>query len=318
MFGRDDPRAGHPNGDPPEMPADLAAIQADDALLDMLGSADCMPGDVDDELARVLASWRSEVHADSVRELVHTDTAVAVINAARRSTRRHNPLFGRFAAAAAMLVIAFSAVGLLAKSAQPGDNLWGVTEVLYTEYARSVEAAAFVQTELNQAQKALQEDKPEQAKASLERIRQRLPAVAEAEGKTDLIARQRELERELGADSTAQGSSSNTPDASSSKQPAAPMPSTSSTTTPTEPPSSVKPNPPSPVGSTPSSPTEPSPPSPVKPTPPSPTEPSPPSPVKPTPPSPRKPTPPSPVKPNSAPGSDEPSVSQEPEQPPVG
>jgi Anti-sigma-D factor RsdA to sigma factor binding region len=198
MSGRDDhPRAGYPNGVPRETPVDLAAVQADDALLDILSSASRMPSDTDEELARVLVAWRREIHADSNRVLVDTDTALAVISAARRPTRRRNPVFGTFAAAAAVLVIAFSAVGLVAKSAEPGDQLWGVTQVLYSEYARSVEAAAFVRTELNEARTALREGKPEQAKAKLQRIQQRLPAVGEAEGRTDLIARQQDLEKML-------------------------------------------------------------------------------------------------------------------------
>ncbi|HKR51296.1 MAG TPA: hypothetical protein VJT72_17290 [Pseudonocardiaceae bacterium] len=188
------------------MPADLAAVRADDALLDMLGSSDCMPGDVDGELARVLAAWRLEVHADSARELVHTDTALAVISAARRPAGRRNPLFGRFAAAAAVMVIAFSTVGLLAKSAHPGDNLWPVAEVLFAEYARSVEAAAYVQTELDQAQKALQEGKPELAKQKLDSIEPQLSAIAPAEGKANLTARHDELERKLPAGMPAQDS----------------------------------------------------------------------------------------------------------------
>ena len=39
MTGRDNiPRAGHSTGDPRERPADLAALQADDSLLDILGA----------------------------------------------------------------------------------------------------------------------------------------------------------------------------------------------------------------------------------------------------------------------------------------
>ncbi|HEX2262852.1 MAG TPA: hypothetical protein VHH52_03700, partial [Pseudonocardiaceae bacterium] len=111
------------------MPVDLVAVQADDALLDLLGSVDRTPGGVDQtpggvdgELMRVLTAWRREVHADSIRELVDTDTALAAIGAARRPARRRNLVFAPVAAAAAVLVIAFSAVGLLAKSAHPGDN----------------------------------------------------------------------------------------------------------------------------------------------------------------------------------------------------
>jgi hypothetical protein len=180
------------------MPADLAALQADDALLDMIGSGEHVPSDSDDELTRVLAAWRREVHADPVKELVDTSTALAVIRAAaRRPARRGNPVYGSVAAAAAVLVIAFSGVGLVAKSAQPGDQLWGVTQVLYSDYARSVETAAAVRTELNEAKVALNQGHPERARAALAHVQQQLPAIGESEGLTDLTARHRQLEQWL-------------------------------------------------------------------------------------------------------------------------
>ncbi len=179
------------------MPADLAAVQADDALLDMIGAGHT-PSDADDELTRVLAAWRREVHAEPVPELVDTSTALAAIRAAaRQPARRRNPLFGSAAAAAAVFVIAFSGVGLVAKSAQPGDHLWGVTQVLYSDYARSVETAAAVRTELNEANAALKQNNPERARAALQRVQQQLPVVGEAEGHTDLTARHRQLEQRL-------------------------------------------------------------------------------------------------------------------------
>jgi uncharacterized membrane protein YgcG len=197
MTGRDDfPRPGHSTGDFRERPVDLAAMQADDTLLDILGSGGTL-GDASDELTRVLAAWRREVDAEPVGELVDTDTALAVIRAARQPGPRRNPVFGSIAAAAAVLVIASSAVGLVAKSAQPGDHLWGVTHVLYSDYARSVETAAAVRTELNEANTALRENKPDKARASLQRVQQQLPVIGETEGRTDLTARHRELEQIL-------------------------------------------------------------------------------------------------------------------------
>ncbi len=179
------------------MPADLAAVQADDALLDMI-AAGHTPSDADDELTRVLAAWRSEVRAEPVPELVDTSAALATIRAAaRQPARRRNPVFGSAAAAAAVFVIAFSAVGLVAKSAQPGDHLWGMTQVLYSDYARSVETAAAVRTELNEANTALKQNNPERARAALQRVQQQLPVVGEAEGRTDLTARHRQLEQRL-------------------------------------------------------------------------------------------------------------------------
>jgi hypothetical protein len=179
------------------MPADLAAVQADDTLLDLIGRAGYAPSDAHDELTRVLAGWRQEMDAEPFSELVDTDTALAVIRAARQPARRRNPVFGSIAAAAAVLVIAFSTVGLVAKSAQPGDRLWGVTQVLYGDYAHSVETAAEVRTELNEAKTAMKQGNPERARASLQRVQTQLPAISESEGRTDLTARHRELEQML-------------------------------------------------------------------------------------------------------------------------
>ena len=236
MPGRDDfSRAGYTNGDPHEMPVDLAAVQADDALLDLIGRAGHTPSDTDDELTRVLAAWRREVHTEPFAELVDTNTALEMIRAVRQPVPRGNPVFSSIAAAAAVLVIAFSAVGLVAKSAQPGDHLWPVTQVLYGDYARSVETAAAVRTELNEAKTALSEGNPERARASLQRVQKQLPVIGEAEGRTDLTARHRQLEQML----------SGPPDAGSGNLPGVPMfPSpgaTSARREPSRPPKSSEP-----------------------------------------------------------------------------
>ena len=195
------------------MPVDLVAVQADDALLDLIGRAGHTPSDTDDELTRVLAAWRHEVHAEPFSELVDTNTALEVILAACQPARRHVPVFGSIAAAAAVLVIAFSALGLVAKSAQPGDPLWGVTQVLYSDYAHSVETAAEVRNELNEAKAALRQGKPEQARASLRHVQQQLPAIGDAEGRTDLTARHNQLEQML----------NRSPDAGSANLPRVPV-----------------------------------------------------------------------------------------------
>jgi hypothetical protein len=252
------PRAGYSNGDPYEMPADLAAVQADDALLDMIGNGEHIPSDADDELIRVLAEWRREVHAEPVRQLVDTTTAMAMIRAAaRQPARRRNPVFGPLAVAAAVLVIAFSSVGLVAKSAQPGDQLWSVTQVLYKEYARSVETAATVRTELNEAKAALNQGNPAQARAKLQHIQQQLPAVGEDQGRAELIVRHRQLEQTLngapdpgsvplpggqvfGPSTPARGGSEATTSGKSNDHPSTSAGSTTSSTDPVAPPPRAK------------------------------------------------------------------------------
>jgi hypothetical protein len=262
MTGRNDaPRAGYPNGDPHEMPADLAAVQADDALLDFLGSGGT-PSGASDELTRVLAAWRCEVHAEPVGELVDTSTALAVIHAAARRPVHHHPVYSSIAAAVAVLVIMFAGVGLVAKQARPGDQLWGVTKVLYSHYALSVETANNVQKELDQANMALQEKKPEKARASLQRVQQQLPVIGYAEGRTYLIARHRELEQILQGSSAgglvtmpALPPSPTSPSASQRLAPTTPTtPSTTSEPTPaasTTMPSPSTPSPTTPPTSTP-------------------------------------------------------------------
>jgi hypothetical protein len=180
-----------------DTPVDLAAVQADEALLNMLGGGQQVPGDTDAELTRVLVAWRRDVESEPFGDLVDPDSAAAAIGTARRASRRRHPMLGPVAAAAAVLVIAFSAVGLVAKSAQPGDQLWGVTKVLYSDYARSVEAAKTVSTELNTADTALKQGRTLEAKQSLERAQKQLAEIAEAEGHTQLVTQHRHLEEML-------------------------------------------------------------------------------------------------------------------------
>lgn len=62
---------------------DLSAVQADDLLLDHLGSA--LPGTAshlaDDELNALMLAWRNEVETDSIPPLVDVETALQVIAA---------------------------------------------------------------------------------------------------------------------------------------------------------------------------------------------------------------------------------------------
>ncbi len=178
-------------------PADLAAVQADDALLDVLRGADPRVSPSDEQLAGVLLQWRHEVDAEPIGELIDTDTAMELVAGteqrpgARRQRRRRNPVLLPFAAAAALAVIAFSGVGLAAKSAEPDDALFRVTQVLYPQHAASVEAANTVETQLDTARTALNQGRDAAAKDALDRAEQDLPAVSDAE-RHNRLAEQRD------------------------------------------------------------------------------------------------------------------------------
>ncbi|MEV0678463.1 anti-sigma-D factor RsdA [Actinosynnema sp. NPDC050436] len=176
---------------------DLAGIRADDALLDALGGRGQTDALVDDELNALLLAWRREVDSRPMGELVDTDTAVATIAAARPLQRGRHRFLIPLASAAAVLAIAFTGVSLVARDAQPGDTLWGLTRVLYSDHARSVEAAVTVRTDLETARAALSAGRYGEARDLLNRASEALPSISVDDGKADLEKRHGSLLREL-------------------------------------------------------------------------------------------------------------------------
>ncbi|MBB5806135.1 hypothetical protein F4560_005903 [Saccharothrix ecbatanensis] len=178
---------------------DLAGIRADDALLDALGgrAGDQPESLVDDELNALLLAWRREVDEPPMGELVDTDTAVATIAAARHQPRGRHRFLIPIASAAAVLAIAFTGMSLVARDAQPGDTLWGLTRVLYSEHARSVEAAVAVKDDLATARAALRDGRYGEARDALLKAGQSLPSVSPDDGKDDLTQKRESLLQEL-------------------------------------------------------------------------------------------------------------------------
>ena len=182
---------------------DLALVHADDEYLDLLGGTrlgdeDDPLGDFGDErLTELLMSWRRDVDAEPIGELVDTKLATVTVQAAKMRRKRRPRLLVPVAAAAAVLAIAFAGVGLAARDAQPGDTLWALSKVLYAERARSVEAAQTVKQDLAQARAALTEGNVEVAKSKLEEASTALPTVLSEDGKDELIEQHRSLLAQL-------------------------------------------------------------------------------------------------------------------------
>ncbi|MFI6099011.1 anti-sigma-D factor RsdA [Lentzea sp. NPDC051213] len=249
--GKDDEEVRGQDGRTPHEPVgdDLSAVQADDRLLDALGSA--TPGAagslVDDELNALLLSWRHEVETAPFGELVDTETAIATIQAARpQPVSRHRFLIP-LASAAAVLAIAFTGVSLVARDAQPGDALWGLTRVLYSEHAKSIEAAAIVKNDLDSARLALREGKVSEAREKLDKVEASLGSVSTADGKAELEQDHKQLENELNTNTSS--TSPTTP------QPTKPQPTKpTETSTPPSTPSSEPPTSQPPASSTSSTP----------------------------------------------------------------
>jgi len=249
----DDPL--HESGHDPYAGNDLVGIQADDALLDALSgkSPESSGQMVDDELSALLLAWRREVDSRPYGDLVDTDTAVATIAAARHTRHSKHRFLIPLASAAAVLAIAFTGVSLVARDAQPGDALWGLTRVLYSEHAKSIEAAVAVRTDLDVARAALSQGRIDEAKDALEKAGASLPSVSDNDGKANLSQDHETLLEKLTSTApTLPSVPSSHPTSSSSPQATTePTTTTDPTTTTTEPPTSaVTTTPSQPSGST--------------------------------------------------------------------
>lgn len=254
--GKDDEQVRGQDDRTPHEPVvadDLSAVQADDRLLDALGSATPGGSLVDDELNALLLAWRNEVETEPFGELVDTETAIATIQAARpQPVSRHRFLIP-LASAAAVLAIAFTGVSLVARDAQPGDALWSLTRVLYSEHAKSIEAAAIINTDLESARLALREGKVNEAREKLNKIEASLGSVSTADGKAQLEEKHAELQKELATNTSATSTSPTTPPVTQPTEPT--KPSTPSSTTPSSEPPPTTTTPPSTSSVTPPPPT---------------------------------------------------------------
>ncbi len=185
---------------------DLSALRADDALLDAVArpgrdesSEELFGLDADaaqQRLGAVLLAWRRKIDSEPIGELVSVERASTALTAGRPKRRPRLSLVP-LAAAAALLVIVCAGLPLAAHSAMPGDLLWGVSKVLYSERAESVQAAAIASKQLDDARRALASGNIDEARRALAEASNKLSAVRPEEGRNDLTAQQDMLQNEL-------------------------------------------------------------------------------------------------------------------------
>jgi hypothetical protein len=107
-----------------EQPFDLAAVAADDALLEALGQG--MSAPADDELAGMLAAWRGDLDADQPAPPV----PVLVEPEPRRTGR-----FAKFVTGIAAALLVLGGLAVAAGNAGPNSPLWPLTKVMYPQQA---------------------------------------------------------------------------------------------------------------------------------------------------------------------------------------
>jgi hypothetical protein len=192
------------SGSEAEFAADLTAVQADDALLDALGGSDPALADGlgDHELNALLVAWRRDIDSEPLAELVDVDTAVRTVSTAALARRhassgRRRRLLVPVAVAAAVLAIAFTGTGLAARSAEPGDTLWGLAKVLYSDHTRSVEAAANAKLDLEKANLAIAGGNLDVARQALQDAQTALSQVSDEDNRDQLMEQHRQLAAQL-------------------------------------------------------------------------------------------------------------------------
>ncbi|WFR73962.1 anti-sigma-D factor RsdA [Prescottella defluvii] len=197
---------GH-NGDPGEPYADLAgngnpvdvsAVRRDDALIDAIASGDPFATDSPEEyqVAALLSNWRTEILAqpmpaesdlDEIVERVHRELeAQGSLSTRTRSGRSQLRLLRPIAAAAAVVAIAMGGMTIFSYNAEPGDPLWGVKQVVFTERAASTVAKIDTTSSLQEAERLIASGDTAGAKAKLDSAGARASDVNEASTRDEL------------------------------------------------------------------------------------------------------------------------------------
>jgi hypothetical protein len=164
-------------------PVDLAAVRADDALLDAiaggaslggLGSHEDVfgrPGQDDDHLAAILAAWKADIELDPMPELVSLDEAAEAVEAGHEARERRVGRARRrmpFAVAAAAIAVALAGFTVAVHSAQPGDAMFGLTKVLFSQQADNAQKAKVAHDTIVAANGAIKRGDPATAQSLLQ------------------------------------------------------------------------------------------------------------------------------------------------------
>ncbi|WP_127783933.1 hypothetical protein [Rhodococcus sp. X156] len=212
------------------VPESLADLQADENLIQSLQRFETRPGD--DALARMVLAWRRDIESEPLPVQPDLFTAESALATVQRPAHRRR-LLTPVTAAAAVVGIALSGVALLAHDARPGDTLWGVTQVVYAEHAKSVVAADQAQSDLQVAAREIRAGSPAAAAEALSRAGEALRSVGSGEG--------RELLATLYVALSAQVAHTGAPAVPAPAPPSTTPPSPATTTTPPDPTTSTTP-----------------------------------------------------------------------------
>lgn len=193
------PTAGDPADVDASTPFDLAEVQRDDALLDALsGGRPVATGSPEEsELAALLADWRAEILAPAMPAEPTLGRVVAAVDdqlsGAGRHGRRGLRLLRPIAGAAAAVAVVMAGLTVFSYNAVPGDPLWKVKEVVFTERANSTVASIDTTTNLEEAERLIKAGDSTAAVQLLQSAGKRVTDVNESDKRDALTARMDKL-----------------------------------------------------------------------------------------------------------------------------
>lgn len=187
-------------------PVDIMAVRRDDALIDAIAGDGPVSTDSDDEylLAGLLADWRSELMAAPLPERPDLDEVAAAVEAViaadelhRRRTRNRLRLLRPVAGAAAAVAFVIGGMTAFSYSAVPGDPLWKVKEVVFTQQADSTVARVDTTNALEEVEAALARGDAQVATTRLAQAAERAPAIRDEEQRAQIESWWARLSSEL-------------------------------------------------------------------------------------------------------------------------
>ncbi|MEU8896947.1 anti-sigma-D factor RsdA [Nocardia sp. NPDC048505] len=187
-------------------PVDIAAVRRDDALIEAISSNGPVQTDSEQEyqLATLLADWRAELLAPPLPSSPDLDTVVAAVNQEIGSRKaagvgrnsRHLRLVRPLLGTAAAMALVFGGITAFSYSAEPGNPLWKVKEVVFSEQAQTT-VVNRADGQLGEAEQALQQSNPTQAAAQLNKAKEALTQVSDEGKKAELESNWKQLVEEL-------------------------------------------------------------------------------------------------------------------------
>ncbi|GGG13835.1 hypothetical protein GCM10007304_29870 [Rhodococcoides trifolii] len=169
-------------------PIDIAAVRRDDMLIDAIAGDGPVATDSADEyrLAALLAEWRAEIVSPALPQNPDIDAVCAALETtlardeSNRRTASRMRLLRPIAGAAAAVAFVIGGVTAISYNAMPGDPLWKVKEVVFTQQADSTVAQVDSTTTLQDAEKLIAAGDVSTAKAKLDEAARTVPAVGDA------------------------------------------------------------------------------------------------------------------------------------------